>query len=206
MDRVRTYFDQVAEEWDEMRAGYFNEAVREAAVAKAYPRPEMTVADVGCGTGFMTEALAPLVARVHALDRSPEMLRVAQRKLAQSDNVEYHLVEGQALPLREASLDALIAAVRALGRIGDASGVAAVEKMLARDDLPTERQLQVSVAAAGAVTLDCRWQIELAAAEALARMGKLVPEIPERHRSDERAYVRKYAEKVANEIEERSTG
>ena len=109
MDRVRAYFDQVAEEWDEMRAGYFTAAVREMAMAKAYLRPEMVVADVGCGTGFMAEALAPLVARVHAIDSSPEMLRVAQRQLAQFDNVEYHLVEGQVLPLPEASLDALFA-------------------------------------------------------------------------------------------------
>jgi len=109
MDQVRTYFDDVAEKWDEMRAGYFDEAVREAAMAKAYLRPEMVVADVGCGTGFESEALAPLVTHVHVLDSSAEMLDVARRKLAQFDNVEYHQVDGQALPLREASLDAVFA-------------------------------------------------------------------------------------------------
>jgi arsenite methyltransferase len=109
MERVRDYFDHVAGDWDEMRAGYFGEAVREAALAKAYLRPDMVAADVGCGTGFMIEALAPRVARVHALDSSPQMLEVARRKLAQFDHVEYHLVEGEALPLREASLDALFA-------------------------------------------------------------------------------------------------
>ena len=36
-----------------MRSGYFGEAVREAAIAKAYLRPEMVVADVGAGTGFL---------------------------------------------------------------------------------------------------------------------------------------------------------
>jgi arsenite methyltransferase len=87
----------------------FDEAVREAALAKAYLRPEMVVADVGCGTGFMSEALAPLVTRVHVLDNSPEMLEVARRKLTHFDNVEYHLVDGQALPLHEASLDAVFA-------------------------------------------------------------------------------------------------
>jgi ubiquinone/menaquinone biosynthesis C-methylase UbiE len=96
MDQVRTNFD---------------EAVRETALTKAYLRPEMVVADVGGGTGFMAQALAPLVTRVHALEYSPEMLGVAQGKLAEFDNVEYHLVDGQALPLREASLDALFANV-----------------------------------------------------------------------------------------------
>jgi len=109
MDQVRTCFDQAAEKWEEMRARCFDGTLREMALAKAYLRPQMVVADVGCGTGFMTEALAPLVSRVHALDSSAQMLSAAQHKLAQFDNVEYHLLQGEALPLHEASLDALFA-------------------------------------------------------------------------------------------------
>ena len=107
MDQVRDYSDQVAETWDDMRSSYFGEAVCETAMAKAYLRPEMVVADVGCGTGFMTETLAPQVAWVHAVDSSPQMLSAAQRKLAHYENVEYHLADGHALPLREATIDAL---------------------------------------------------------------------------------------------------
>jgi arsenite methyltransferase len=55
------YFQQVAGSWDEISAGYFGEAVRAAAISKAYLRPEMAVADIGAGTGFVTAGLATLV-------------------------------------------------------------------------------------------------------------------------------------------------
>ena len=61
------YFQQVSEQWDSIRAGYFSESVRQAAIRKAYLRPEMVVADVGSGTGFMSAGLAPLVQKVYLL-------------------------------------------------------------------------------------------------------------------------------------------
>jgi arsenite methyltransferase len=67
------YFERVASQWDSLRAGYFTEAVRVAAIAKAYLRPEMIVADVGAGTGFIAAGLAPLVKQVYALDGSVAM-------------------------------------------------------------------------------------------------------------------------------------
>lgn len=103
------YFDQVAGQWDTIRAGYFTEAVREAAIAKAYLRPEMVVADVGAGTGFMTSGLAPLVQKVLVLDGSPAMLDVARKNLQKFENVEYHLADSQSLPLPDGSVDAAFA-------------------------------------------------------------------------------------------------
>ncbi len=104
-----TYFEQVAEQWDTLRAGYFTEAVRKSAVAKAYLRPEMAVADVGAGTGFMAAGLAPLVSKVHVLDGSAAMLDVARRNLSQFSNVEFHEADGQTLSLPDASVDAVFA-------------------------------------------------------------------------------------------------
>jgi len=106
-----TYFEQVAEQWDTLRAGYFTEAVRESAIAKAYLRPEMVVADVGAGTGFMAAGLAPLVSKVYVLDGSTAMLDVARRNLAhaKSGNVEFHEADGQSLPLPDGSVDAVFA-------------------------------------------------------------------------------------------------
>jgi len=103
------YFDQVADHWDSLRSGYFTEAVRDAAIAKAYLHPEMVVADVGAGTGFLTAGLAPLVRRVHVVDGSPAMLDVARKNLAAFDNLEFHEADGLSLPLPDASLDAAFA-------------------------------------------------------------------------------------------------
>jgi len=104
-----TYFERVAGNWDAIRAGYFSAAVRDAAIAHAYLRPEMTVADIGCGTGFLAEGLAPQVAQVHALDGAPAMLEAAQRNLGRFANVAYHVTDGDMLPLPDASVDAALA-------------------------------------------------------------------------------------------------
>ena len=103
------YFDQVAGQWDEMRSGYFSEAVRAAAIAKAYLRPEMIVGDVGAGSGFMTAGLAPLVQKVHVIDGSPAMLEAARKNLSQLENLVYHEADGASIPLPDASLDAVFA-------------------------------------------------------------------------------------------------
>ncbi|MFQ6058858.1 MAG: class I SAM-dependent methyltransferase [Anaerolineae bacterium] len=109
--KVGEYFATVAEEWDELRAGYFDETVREAAIARAGLSPDMVVADVGTGTGFMALGLAPLVRRVYAIDTSAEMLKVLERKLQERGitNVELCQADGLALPLDDASVDAVFA-------------------------------------------------------------------------------------------------
>ena len=81
------YFDRVADHWDSLRAGYFTQAVREAAIRKAYLRPGMVVADVGAGTGFMSAGLAPLVRQVHVVDGSSAMLEAARNNLAGFENI-----------------------------------------------------------------------------------------------------------------------
>ncbi len=104
-----SYFEQVADEWDTLRAGYFPEALREAAIAKAYLRPEMAVADIGTGTGFVAAGLAPLVREVYAVDASPAMLEAARRNLGTFGNVTYRVADGAALPFEDGSLDAIFA-------------------------------------------------------------------------------------------------
>lgn len=103
------YFEKVADQWDQLRSGYFTEAVRDAAIAKAYLHPSMTVADIGAGTGFMTVGLAPLVSHVYVLDGSDAMLDVARKNLAQFTNLDFQVADGLSLPLPDASLDAVFA-------------------------------------------------------------------------------------------------
>jgi len=104
-----SYFDTVAPEWDKLRAGYFTEAVREAAIRKAYLHPGMTVADLGAGTGFIAAGLAPLVSHVHVMDGSSAMLDEARKNMAKFSNVEFHEADGLSLPLPDSSVDAVFA-------------------------------------------------------------------------------------------------
>ena len=99
----------------------------------------------------------------------------------------------------ETDLDGLVAAIRALKRIGDPSAAPAIEALLERTDLPSERLLQVSTKGRNEVRLDGLWQIELAAAEALAALGRARPDLIAKHRQDERAYVRNYADRIAGD-------
>lgn len=103
------YFHRVSGQWDSIRAGYFNESVRQAAIRKAYLRPEMIVADVGAGTGFMSTGLAHLVQKVYLLDGSAEMLAIAQENLKEFKNLTFQQADGLSLPIPDQSLDAVFA-------------------------------------------------------------------------------------------------
>ena len=81
----KEYFEDVAGNWDELRAGYFSTRLRQFVINKAYLHADMVVADVGAGTGFMTAGFADRVSKVHVIDASPSMLEVARKNLAGMD-------------------------------------------------------------------------------------------------------------------------
>ncbi|MHC1781585.1 MAG: methyltransferase domain-containing protein [Anaerolineaceae bacterium] len=108
-DSSKEYFQNHAGDWDNLRSGYFQDAVRKVAVAHAYLRPEFKAADIGAGTGFMAAALAPLVKKVHVVDGSAEMLEVARRNLAAFKNISYLQSDGLTINLPDGSLDAVFA-------------------------------------------------------------------------------------------------
>ncbi len=103
------YFASVANQWDDIRAGYFTEHMRDTAIAKAGLPEGATVADVGTGTGFVAAGLAPHAARVYGFDASNEMLEVARKNLAAFTNVELRQSAGDSLPLPDAGLDGIFA-------------------------------------------------------------------------------------------------
>ena len=97
----------------------------------------------------------------------------------------------------EADPAACIAALRALGRIGDPAAGPAVRAFLARSDPGATRALQVSDSRSPDVAESGRWQFDLTAAEALARMNLDCADLFEPYLDDERAPVRSYAERIA---------
>lgn len=104
----KDYFDQVATQWDAMRASFFSEAVREKALATADVRAGQIAADLGAGTGFITEALAARGVRVIAVDQSKTMLEQMRRNLAAKfpgARVEYRLGDADTLPIADSAVD-----------------------------------------------------------------------------------------------------
>lgn len=112
------YFAAVAGDWDAMRAGFFPESVRAKALALAGIGPDaaanagLTAADLGAGTGFVTEALLDAGVEVCAVDQSPEMLAELRGKFRHAgEDGRLTVLEGQAerLPLPSASVDFVFA-------------------------------------------------------------------------------------------------
>jgi ubiquinone/menaquinone biosynthesis C-methylase UbiE len=87
---VKAFFDRVASDWDTMRIAYYDERVIDRLGDFADLTPDMVVADVGTGTGFVAAGIAPHVARVIGIDISQRILDVARRNLEELaiDNVE----------------------------------------------------------------------------------------------------------------------
>lgn len=104
------YFSAHAAEWDGIRSLYVAEdEVERAILAMMRNRRLGHLLDLGTGTGRMAHILGPSATRVTAVDRSPEMLRIARANLtASGQSVE--LVQGDftALPFADDSFDAVV--------------------------------------------------------------------------------------------------
>jgi len=104
------YFAEHAAEWDAIRSRHVAESeVESAMLAMVVGRRLGHLLDIGTGTGRMAEIFAPTARRITALDRSPEMLRLARAKLADQP-VPIDLVQGDflALPMDDASIDSIV--------------------------------------------------------------------------------------------------
>ena len=109
MSDSKSYFAQVAGQWDDIRAGFFTEAMRDAAIEQANLPETAVVADIGTGTGFVLQGLAGRAARLVGFDESPDMLAIAQQNLNGYNHVELRLAEGQNLPAEDNGFDAVFA-------------------------------------------------------------------------------------------------
>ncbi len=75
--RSHNYFESVAGDWERIRKSYFDDRVTSLAIEKLLPR-NLTLADIGCGTGSLTFELARFARKVIGVDLSSEMLRRAR--------------------------------------------------------------------------------------------------------------------------------
>jgi ArsR family transcriptional regulator len=101
--RSQQFFSTSAGQWDKMRLDLFG---RRADVALLGLLDESwTVADLGCGTGAITQSLAPFVERVIAVDESGAMLTAAKKRLHGVENVDIRNGRLEALPLADGEVD-----------------------------------------------------------------------------------------------------
>ena len=106
--RSREFFSSASGEWDRLRAELFGRRADLMGLLGLMDEA-WTVGDLGCGTGQITQSLAPFVRRVIAVDSSPAMLDAARARLAGLENVETREGELEALPVGDGELDVAVA-------------------------------------------------------------------------------------------------
>lgn len=107
--RVRHYFDDAARTWDHYVFTAYDARLRERLQRLVPWERTMTVLDVGTGTGFLAEAVAPLVGEVIAVDFSSRMLHIAAQKVAARDHrVSLRQGDAERPPVERGSVDVAI--------------------------------------------------------------------------------------------------
>ena len=102
----KSYFENISRDWDQMHEGFFSKKVRETACTIAQVQPGQFAADIGAGTGFLTEELLSRDLRVVAVDQSSTMLELMQRKFLHIKDIEYKQAQAEERsPLPDKSVD-----------------------------------------------------------------------------------------------------
>ena len=144
--KSQEFFASAAGGWDRLRGDLFGDEFFLWAVLGLID-PTLTVGDLGCGTGQLTETVAPYVRRVISVDGSEDMLDAARQRLSGATNVDLRRGELESLPIESGELDvAMLSLVlhyspeppRALSEVGRV--VRPGGRVLVVDMLPHDRQ------------------------------------------------------------------
>ena len=106
-DKALVFFQDSAGYWDMMRTEMIGARTDLLALLDLLDE-NWVVGDLGCGAGHISEALAPCVARVIAVDESGPMLAAAEKRLAGATNVDLRVGTIESLPIDDESLDAAV--------------------------------------------------------------------------------------------------
>jgi SAM-dependent methyltransferase len=80
---------------------------RRVKMLSGHLKPEMTVLELGCGTGYFTRELARSGADIIAIDVSPELLEIARTNCS-APNVRYEIQNAYALSYSNATFDSVV--------------------------------------------------------------------------------------------------
>ncbi|PHN02620.1 class I SAM-dependent methyltransferase [Flavilitoribacter nigricans] len=102
-------FSKVAADYDRFRPLYPPELIS-TYIREAPLSPTARILEVGCGTGQLTRALAPLGAALHAVDIGADLIRIARQHCRTFPHVSFEQIAFEALPLPETGYDSLVCA------------------------------------------------------------------------------------------------
>ena len=103
--KSQEFFATAAGEWDRLRSDLFGDQFFLWALLGLID-PALVIGDLGCGTGQLTETIAPYAKRVIAVDGSPDMLEAARQRVGGAQNVDIRKGELENLPIEAGELDA----------------------------------------------------------------------------------------------------
>lgn len=144
--KSQEFFASAAGDWDRLRSDLFGDTFYLWGVLGLID-PTLVVGDLGCGTGQLTEVVAPYVRQVVAVDSSADMLDAARLRLGGARNVDLRQGELESLPIAQGELDAAMLSLvlhyspspgRALAEVGRVLRPGG--RVLVVDMLPHERQ------------------------------------------------------------------
>lgn len=98
------FFSSAAGQWDRLREELFGATSHLRALAGLLD-PQQVIGDLGCGTGQMSQWLAPFSERIIAVDSSKEMLRAARERLSGQRHVDIRQGSLEKLPIDAGELD-----------------------------------------------------------------------------------------------------
>lgn len=104
------FFASASGQWDHLRSELFGDRFHLHAMLSLLD-PSLVVGDLGCGTGQVSELLAPHVANVIAVDGSTDMVQAAKKRLKALPQVDVRRGEMEALPIDNEQLDAAMVAL-----------------------------------------------------------------------------------------------
>ncbi|HEX5934796.1 MAG TPA: metalloregulator ArsR/SmtB family transcription factor [Pseudorhizobium sp.] len=99
-ERAQAYFSRNASEWDELRRLQVSDSAVEKALLRVIgTAPVDSLLDLGTGTGWILQLLAPVYRRAVGIDASRDMLSVARANLDKADILKASVRHGDILNL-----------------------------------------------------------------------------------------------------------
>lgn len=102
------YFDTIAEKWNVIREGYFKDELKYKAFGEVDIKDKI-VADLGCGSGFISMALLDQAKIVFSVDSSRNMLKILNEESRSKGYNNLYSIKAdlEDIPLFDESIDVI---------------------------------------------------------------------------------------------------